>query len=216
MSPIRLDSLRLVLADDHAVVRMGFRLLLEGAGAEVVAEASDGPAAVEAYELHQPDAMIMDVSMPGGGGLDALQRLMSRQPDARVLMLSAHEDSQIPLRALKAGASGYLSKSAHPDELLRAVNTIGAGRRYVDPKLAADLALAQLNGDSDPMAQLTEKEFSVFMQLAQGKSVNDIARSIHVAASTVGTHLYHIKQKLSASNAAELTLIAIRAGLIEA
>jgi len=216
MSTPRLDSLRLVLADDHAVVRMGFRLLLEGAGATIVAEAADGPAAVDAYEFHRPDAMVMDVSMPGGGGLDALQRLILREPEARVLMLSAHEDAQIPLRALKAGACGYLSKSAHPEELLRAVQTISQGRRYVDPQLAAELALAQVNGSTDPLSQLTDKEFSIFLQLAQGKSVNDIARNIHVATSTVGTHLYHIKQKLSASNAAELTLIAVRSGLIDA
>jgi two-component system invasion response regulator UvrY len=216
MSAQGLDTTRLVLADDHAVVRMGFRLLLEGAGATVVAEASDGPAAVEAYEFHEPDAMLMDVSMPGGGGLDALARLIARRPEARVLMLSAHEDAQIPVRALKAGACGYLSKSAHPDELLRAVQTVARGRRYVDPALAAELALAQLNGTTDPMSLLTDKEFAVFIQLAHGKSVAEIARDIHVASSTVGTHLYHIKQKLAVSNAAELTLIAMRAGLIEA
>ncbi len=215
MSSISLASTRFVLADDHAVVRMGFRLLLEGAGATVVAEADNGQAAVEAYETHQPDALIMDVSMPGGSGLDALERLMAHQPDAHVLMLSAHEDAQIPVRALKAGATGYLSKSSHPDELLRAAQAVSRGRRYVDPALAADMALAQLNGAADPLSKLTDKEFSVFIQLAHGKSVNEVAEATHVSPSTVGTHLYHIKQKLSANNAAELTLIAVRCGLIE-
>ncbi|QID17484.1 response regulator transcription factor [Nitrogeniibacter mangrovi] len=216
MSGNSLANTRFVLADDHSVVRMGFRLLLEGAGATVLAEADRGQAAIEAYETHLPDALIMDVSMPGGGGLDALERLMGRHPEARVLMLSAHEDAQIPVRALKAGATGYLSKSAHPDELLRAARAVSQGRRYVDPKLAADLALAQLDGGTDPLSKLTEKEFAVFLQLAQGKSVNEVAEATHVSPSTVGTHLYHIKQKLSANNASELTLIAVRCGLIEA
>lgn len=215
MSSISLADTRFVLADDHAVVRMGFRLLLEGAGATVVAEADNGQAAFAAYDEHAPDALIMDVSMPGGSGLEGLERLMSHHPNARVLMLSAHEDSQIPVRALKAGATGYLSKSAHPEEFLRAAQSVSRGKKYVDPKLAANLALAQLNGDADPLSKLTDKEFTVFLQLAQGKSVNEVAEAIHVAPSTVGTHLYHIKQKLSASNAAELTLIAVRCGLIE-
>lgn len=133
MSSISLADTRFVLADDHAVVRMGFRLLLEGAGATVVAEADNGQAAFAAYDEHAPDALIMDVSMPGGSGLEGLERLMSHHPNARVLMLSAHEDSQIPVRALKAGATGYLSKSAHPDEFLRAAQSVSRGKKYVDP-----------------------------------------------------------------------------------
>ena len=209
-----LENLRLVLADDHALVRMGFRMLLEGAGAQIVAEADSGEAALTEFARHQPDAMLMDVSMPGIGGLAALERLLAHHPDARVLMLSAHDDAQIPLRALRAGATGYLSKRAQPQELVRAVARIAGGQRYIDPELAPQLALAQVGAGTDPAAALTDKEFAVFLELAQGRSVNQVASTHHLSASTIGTHLYHIKQKLNASNAAELALIAVRSGLI--
>ena len=184
-----LEGIRVLLADDHATVRMGFRLLLEGAGATVLAELDSGEAAVSAYTQHLPDVLMMDVSMPGIGGLGALERVLAHHPGARVLILSAHDDAQIPARALRAGATGYLSKRAHPQELLRAMASVARGQRYIDPEIAPALALAQFSGSQDPIAALT--------------------------ASTVGTHLYHIKQKLNVSNAAELALIAIRSGLIE-
>lgn len=212
---VMLDNLRILLADDHAVVRMGFRLLLEGAGAQVLDEADSGEVAVSKYLDLRPDALVMDVSMPGIGGITALERLRAHVPEARVLMLSAHEDAQIPSRALKAGATGYLSKRADPQEFIRAVGLVARGKRYLDPELAPQLALAQLGGTSDPVDALTEKEFAVFIQLAQGRSVAEVATSHKLSPSTVGTHLYHIKQKLNANNAAELTLIAVRSGLIE-
>lgn len=215
MKPPSLHALRILLADDHAVVRMGFRLLLEGAGAEVVGEADCGKAAVQAFGPLQPDLLLMDVSMPGIGGLGALERVLAHHPGARVLMLSAHDDAQIPARALRAGAGGYLSKRAHPDELLHAVATVARGQRYIDPAIAPALALAQFAGGGDPVAALTEKEFAVFLQLAQGRSVAEIAESHSLSPSTVGTHLYHIKQKLEVSNAAEIALVAVRCGLIE-
>lgn len=211
-----MPHLRILLADDHAVVRMGFRLLIEGAGAIVVGEADSGEAALAAYAEHQPDALVMDVSMPGIGGLGALERLRAHHPQARVLMLSAHDDTQIPARALQAGATGYLSKRAHPDELLRAIAEVAHGRRYLDPELAPRLALARLGASEHPADALTSKEFNVFLQLARGRSVAEVADALKLSASTVGTHLYHIKQKLDAGNAAELALIAVRAGLVEA
>lgn len=206
---------RVLLADDHAVVRMGFRLLLEGAGWEVVGEADSGEAALAAHAELQPDVLMMDVSMPGIGGLAALERLRARTPDARVLMLSAHDDAHLPARALRAGARGYLSKRALPQELLRALAAVARGERYIGAEIAQQLALAQLRGSADPLATLTEREFEVFLQLARGDSVAEIARRHCLSRSTVGTHLYHIKQKLGADNAAELALLAVRSGLIE-
>lgn len=211
----RLDHARIVLCDDHSVVRMGFRLLLEGVGATIVAEADHGEAALKAYATHRPDLLVMDISMPGMDGLATLARLLNHHPDARVLMLSAHNDTQLPSRALRNGALGYICKRAAPDEFLRAAATVAKGKRYLDPELAPQLALAQLNDASDPAACLTDKEFEVFLQLARGRSVNEVAEQCHLSPSTVGTHLYHIKQKLGAQNAAELALIAVRSGVIE-
>ncbi len=209
-----LNNLTVLLADDHAIVRMGFRLLLEGAGAARVQEADSGESALAMYEQAPPDVLVMDISMPGMGGLAALARLLARHPGARVLMLSAHHETIVPMRALKAGALGYLSKRCQPDELVRAVRQVGQGRRYLDPELAQAVALANLSGDADPASALTEKEMLVFLQLAQGRSVNAVAQDFHLSPSTVGTHLYHIKQKLNISNASEMTMVALRSGLL--
>lgn len=210
-----LKGRRILLADDHAVVRLGFRLLLEGVGAEVVAEADRGEAAIRLYAEHDPDVLVMDVSMPGIGGLAALERLLGVAPKARVLMLSAHEDAIVPVRAMRLGARGYLCKRASPDEFLRAVGEVARDRRYLDPALAQVVALAQLSGSASPVETLTAKELAVFMKLAIGRSVGEVAEDFCLSASTVGTHLYHIKQKLQVNNAAELTLVALRNGLIE-
>ena len=210
-----LKGRRILLADDHAVVRLGFRLLLEGVGAEVVAEADRGEAAIRLYAEHDPDVLVMDVSMPGIGGLAALERLLGVAPKARVLMLSAHEDAIVPVRAMRLGARGYLCKRASPDEFLRAVGEVARDRRYLDPTLAQVVALAQLSGSASPVETLTAKELAVFMKLAVGRSVNEVAEDFCLSASTVGTHLFHIKQTLQVNNAAELTLVALRNGLIE-
>ncbi|MBK6355608.1 MAG: response regulator [Betaproteobacteria bacterium] len=211
-----LQGKRILLADDHAMVRLGFRCLLEGAGATVVGEAENGENAVRLYAELNPDVVVMDVSMPGIGGLAALERLLAWDAKARVLMLSAHNDDIVPVRALRLGARGYLCKRAAPEEFLRAVGQVASDRRYLDPELAQAVALAQLSGSSSPVDTLTEKELAVFMKLAEGRSVNDVAEDFCLSPSTVGTHLYHIKQKLNVQNAAELTLVAVRNGLIEA
>ncbi|WP_306603753.1 response regulator [Azonexus sp.] len=211
-----LHGVRVLLADDHAVVRLGFRLLLEGAGACVIGEAESGENAIRLYAETIPDLLIMDVSMPGIGGLAALERLLVWEAKARVLMLSAHHDDIVPVRALRLGAAGYLCKRAAPEEFLRAVGQVANGRRYLDPELAQTVALAQLSGSANPVDTLTEKELAVFLKLAEGRSVNDVAADFCLSPSTIGTHLYHIKQKLNVQNAAELTLVAVRNGLIEA
>lgn len=211
-----LQGKRILLADDHAMVRLGFRCLLEGAGATVVGEAENGESAVRLYAETNPDIVVMDVSMPGIGGLAALERLLVWDAKAKVLMLSAHNDDIVPVRALRLGARGYLCKRAAPEEFLRAVGQVASDRRYLDPELAQSVALAQLSGSANPVDTLTEKELAVFMKLAEGRSVNDVAEDFCLSPSTVGTHLYHIKQKLNVQNAAELTLVAVRNGLIEA
>jgi two-component system, NarL family, invasion response regulator UvrY len=206
---------RVMLVDDHAIVRMGFRMLLAGAGIEVVAEAGDGEQACQQYGAVQPDVVVMDLSMPGMGGLEAVRRLLAQDPKARVLALSAHEDTAHPRRVLRAGALGYLAKRGAPDELIAAVKAVAAGDRYVDAQTAQALALAQIDGSGSPVDVLSEREFSVFIQLARGMTVAQIADNLKLSPSTVGTHLYHVKQKLNAANQSELTLVALRWGLIE-
>ena len=130
-----LQGKRILLADDHAMVRLGFRMLLDGAGATVVGEAANGESAVRMYAETNPDVVVMDVSMPGIGGLAALERLLLWEPKARVLMLSAHNDDIVPVRAMRLGARGYLCKRAEPDEFLLAVGQVAQDRRYLDPEI---------------------------------------------------------------------------------
>jgi len=207
---------RVMLVDDHAVVRMGFRMLLADAQIDVVAEAEDGEQALRTYPTAQPDVVVMDLTMPGMGGLEAVRRLLAHDPKARILVLSAHEDLAHPRRALKAGALGYLAKRSAPDALIAAVRTVAGGQHYVDAQTAQALAVAQLEGRAGPADVLSEREFSVFLQLARGQSVAQIAESLSLSPSTVGTHLYHVKQKLGVSNQSELTLVALQWGLLGA
>jgi two-component system, NarL family, invasion response regulator UvrY len=210
--------IRVMLVDDHAVVRTGFRLLLQAqTEVSVVAEAESGEVACQRYLELTPDVVVMDLAMPGMGGLEALRRIRSHHPQARVLALSAHDDPMHARRALREGALGFLSKRSAPEALIEAVTTVGAGRRYIDVALAQKLALADLDGGSrSPIEKLSEREFEVFVRLARGETVQRIAEDLRLSASTVGTHLYNIKQKLGVVNQSELTLLAIRHGLIEA
>ncbi len=210
-----MNALRALLVDDHAIVRMGFRMLLEGAGVEVVGEAGDGEQACQHYPRLKPDVVLMDLSMPGRGGLEAVRRIVAQDPKARVLALSAHEDTAHPSRVLRAGALGYLAKRGAPDDLIAAVKAVARGERYVDAQTAQALALARVGGESNPLEALSEREFAVFLQLARGASVARIAEHLKLSPSTVGTHLYHVKQKLGASNQSEITLVALQWGLIQ-
>jgi two-component system, NarL family, invasion response regulator UvrY len=208
--------IRVLLADDHAVVRTGFRLLLQShPDVSVVAEADSGEAACQLYAELSPDVVVLDIAMPGMGGLEALRRIRARNNQARILTLSAHDDPMHARRSLQEGALGFLSKRSAPEALLDAINCVAAGRRYLDAALAQKLALAEFDGKS-PVERLSEREFEVFVRLARGATVQRIAQDLKLSASTVGTHLYNIKQKLAVDNQSELTLIAIRHGLIEA
>ena len=210
--------IRVLLVDDHAVVRTGFRLLLEAhPGTTVVGEADSGESAYKRFLELAPDVVVMDLSMPGMGGLEALRRIRAHHPQARVLTLSALDDPQHAQRALREGARGFLSKRSAPETLLEAITTVAAGERYLDAELARKLALTEAEGGGQSLLErLSEREFEVFVRLARGHTVQRIAEDLKLSASTIGTHLYNIKHKLEVANQSELTLIAIRQGLIEA
>ena len=208
--------IRVMLVDDHALVRVGFRMLLADQQVEVVAEADSGEEACRECARVRPDVVVMDLSMPGMGGIEAVRRLLAQDPRLRVLALSAHEDTAHARRVLDAGALGYLTKRSAPEALIDAVQTVARGERYLDAHTAQALAMAQVGGEAAPAEVLSEREFSVFLQLARGLSVAQIADNLNLSPSTVGTHLYHVKQKLHAGNQSELTLVALRWGLIQA
>ena len=148
-------------------------------------------------------------------GVEATRRIVARDNMARVLGLSSHEDPSYVRYMLKAGALGYLSKRSAPDELMHAIRQVAEGRMYIDSQLSQRMALEEFNGEKSPIEVLSEREFGVFIQLAKGSSVNQIAEMLNISPRTVGTHLYNVKQKLGVANQAELALIAVRHGLIE-
>jgi two-component system invasion response regulator UvrY len=206
-----------MLVDDHAVVRMGFKMLLESdTDIKVIAEAESGELSIQRYVEHKPDVVVMDITMPGIGGLEAIERILAKDNSAKILVLSAHEDSVHPKRVLNAGAMGYLTKRSAAEELIKAIRTVASGKKYLEASVAQQMAIQQLSGDQNPVDVLSPREFEVFMALAKGKTTNEIAETLFLSPRTVGTHLYNIKQKLNANNSAEIALIAMRSGLLDA
>jgi two-component system invasion response regulator UvrY len=211
-----MSQINVMLVDDHAVVRMGFKMLLESdTDIKVVAEAESGEQAITRYMEHKPNVVVMDITMPGIGGLEAIERILAKDSNARILVLSAHEDSVHPKRVLNAGAMGYLTKRSAAEELIKAIRTVATGKKYLEASVAQQMAIQQLSGDQNPVDVLSAREFEVFMALAKGKTTNEIAETLFLSPRTVGTHLYNIKQKLNANNSAEIALIAMRSGLID-
>lgn len=211
-----MSVINVMLVDDHAVVRMGFKLLLESASdIKVVAEAESGEQAIRAYIEQQPDVIVMDITMPGIGGMEAIERIMARDPQAKILVLSAHEDSVHPKRVLSAGALGYLTKRSAAEELIKAIRTVAGRKMYLEASIAQQMAIQQLSGEKNPVDVLSAREFEVFIALAKGNTTNEIAETLNLSPRTVGTHLYNIKQKLNASTSADLALMAMRCGLID-
>lgn len=211
-----MSQINVMLVDDHAVVRMGFKMLLETASdIKVVAEAENGEQGVKGYMEHKPDVVLMDITMPGIGGLEAIERIMAKDNRAKILVLSAHEDSVHPKRVLNAGAMGYLTKRSAAEELIKAIRIVASGKKYLEASIAQQMAIQQISGETNPVDVLSEREFEVFMSLAKGRTTNEIADTLCLSPRTVGTHLYNIKQKLNANNSAEIALIAMRSGLID-
>jgi len=212
-----MSQINVMLVDDHAVVRMGFKMLLESdADIKVTAEAESGEQAIQRYVEFKPNVVVMDITMPGIGGLEAIERILAKDGAAKILVLSAHEDSVHPKRVLNAGAMGYLTKRSAAEELIKAIRTVAAGKKYLEASVAQQMAIQQLSGDQNPVDVLSPREFEVFMALAKGKTTNEIAETLFLSPRTVGTHLYNIKQKLNANNSAEIALIAMRSGLLDA
>jgi len=211
-----MSNLNVLLVDDHSVVRMGFKMLIDSEkDMQVIAEAETGEEGIKKFQEIKPDVIVMDITMPGIGGLEAIERIIAKDKYAKILVLSAHEDSVHPKRVLSAGAIGYLTKRSAAEELINAIRTVGSGKKYIESSVAQQLAITQLSGENDPTEVLSDREFEVFISLAKGKSTNEIADTMCLSPRTVGTHLYNIKQKLNANNSAEIALIAIRCGLLE-
>jgi DNA-binding NarL/FixJ family response regulator len=204
-------AIRIMLVDDHAVVRAGFRRLLEQQpGFHVVAEAADAERAYAQFIEHEPDVIVMDLSMPGVSGLDSIRRIVGRQPGARVLVFSMHEDAAMAERAIQLGARGYVTKSSPPEVLTAAVAEVAAGRLALSPDVAKSIALLKLSGEQSLLSRLSPREFEIFRLLAAGRGAAEIARLLNLSAKTVANYHTLIRQKLHVASDVELVLLAQR------
>ncbi|GAB4292669.1 MAG: response regulator transcription factor [Thiohalomonadaceae bacterium] len=205
------NPIRVLLVDDHPVVRAGFHRLLEVNEGMVVAEAGSGEEAIQLYTATTPDVVVLDLSMPGIGGLETVRRILARDGEARILVLSIHDNEAMLSRALQAGVLGYLSKQSAPVILLEAVHAVAEGRMYIDP----DLVGRALGGGRDGLLdRLTPREFEVFRLLAEGHSVNEIANLLSISPKTAGVHHTRIMHKLEVTTSVQLVRLALRHGVI--
>jgi DNA-binding NarL/FixJ family response regulator len=205
--------IRILLVDDHAVVRAGFRRFLErNELVRVIAEAEDADQGYAMFRLHQPDVCIIDLSMPGVGGLELIRRITAQKPQARVLVFSMHEEAAFAERAMQAGACGYVTKQSAPEVLVEAVGAVHAGRRFLSPGIARQIAVGR--GEFHPVKALSAKEFEVFRLIAEGQSVAKVANSLNLSQKTVANHQTQVKEKLGAATSTALVHIAFRHGVI--
>jgi DNA-binding NarL/FixJ family response regulator len=208
--------IRIFIADDHPIVRQGLRRIVEAdAGLVIAGEAGDAEALLGALERTATDLVLLDVAMPGGLFLETLQRLRAKHPTVRVLVLSVHPEDQWAVRALRAGASGYLTKDHSPEQLLEAIRRVYRGGKYVSPTLAERMA-QQLDagGQRAPHELLSDREFEVMRRLGSGLTVSQIASELAISAKTVSTYRTRILEKMAVGTNAELVRYAARYGLI--
>ena len=209
------SPVRVVLVDDHAVVREGYRRLLERTeDISVIAEVASGE---EAYRIVcdlQPDVTVMDINLPGMGGIEVVRRLIARLPEVKILMFSMHEATVFSSRALQAGARGYVTKSAAPEVLVEAVRLVAQGKLYISHEMAQELAVQMLPGRENPIDALSAREFEVFRLLVAGHSLLEISKILCLSYKTVANYQSNIKHKLDVSNTAQVVRIALNHGLI--
>ena len=209
------NKLRVVLVDDHAVVREGYRRLLERTSdIQVVAEAANGEDAYRLICEQQPDVAVLDISLPGLGGIEVTRRVISRLPDQKILMFSMHEDTVFSSRALQAGARGYVTKSAAPEVLIEAVRLVAAGKLYISQEMAQELAIQMIPGREKPIDALSAREFEVFRLLVAGHTLQEISEIMHLSYKTVANYQSSIRQKLDVTNTAQVVRVALNHGLV--
>ena len=205
------------IVDDHAIVRSGLRQFLsDHVDVRVVGEAANGREAIDLVRNTEVDVLIMDLSMPGQSGLDALAMLRAKSPDTGILILSGYPEEHYAMNLIRQGASGYLNKECEPSEILEAIRTIALGRRYITP-VVAELLAQQLSRKDDVPAheQLSEREFQVFLKLAKGATAGEIAETLSLSVKTVSTYRTRLMEKMALSSNSDLTYYALKNGLID-
>lgn len=207
--------IRVLLVDDHAVVRQGYRRLVEmHPGIEVVAEAQDAASAYQAFKTSQPDVTVVDISMPGRGGIDLVRQIRQRDPGARILIFTMHANATYAQQAFRAGAKGYVTKSSPPDVLVSAIRSVFVGRLALCAEISGAIATSNLSGDVSAVDELTPREFEVLRMILDAKSTDEIASAFNLSPKTVANYHYEIKLKLGVRSDIELVYLCMRQGLV--
>lgn len=208
-------AIRVMLVDDHAIVREGYRRLLDKeSGIEVIAETGDGIDAYRLYKEAAPDVVIMDISMPGRGGIDVIRQIRQRDPQARILVFSMHANSSYALQAFRAGAKGYMTKSSAPELLAGAVRSVAKNKTAMCPEIAAALAATRLEEEASALDRLSPREFEVLRMLLDAKSTEEVANALNLTPKTVANYHYSVKTKLGVSSDIDLVYYCMRYGVV--
>jgi len=211
------NAVRVLIVDDHAVVREGYRTLLEKhAGLAVVGEADNAAAAYQRYKELGPDVVIMDISMPGRGGIDAIEHIRRLDPHARILVFTMHGGAPYALQAFRAGAKGYVTKSSPPEFLVSAVRSVAEGKVAICPEMSEVLALDRVQDEKSGLADLSPREFEILRMILDAKSTDEIASALNVSRKTAANYHYSIKSKLGVASDVELIHVGLRHGLVTA
>lgn len=210
-----IPTIKVMLVDDHAVVRAGLRRLIENqSNIEVVAEAVDGDQAYHLYSAAPVDVVVMDLSMPGMGGLESARRILGRYSMAKIIIFSMHDNATFASQVLKSGVKGYVTKTGSDSDLLKAIQEVANDRNYLSSEVAQKIALESMSGDENPLKMLSAREFEVFRLLTEGVSAEEVGERLKISHKTVANYHTMIKQKLGVTNPIEMVRLAIRHGVI--
>ena len=206
-----------LLIDDHELVRVGIRRLLEDSGEiEIVGESESGEDGIKLAQELNPNIILMDVNMPGIGGVEACRRILARNPDQRLIVLTAHNEQTFPKRMLEIGAKGYLTKECGMDEMFLAIKTVLKGNAYIATSIAQQLALSLLPGNNpNPVDSLSRREFQVMLMISHGLSNSEISQKLCLSPKTVSTYRLRVLEKLGAQNEVDLIKVAVEQGMVE-
>ena len=208
--------INILVVDDHELVRTGIsKILNEVKGFTVINECATGEDAIKFCRHTEPDVILMDVDMPGMGGLEAIKKILRFTPDAKVIVLTVHSEEPFPTKVMQIGAAGYLTKGTAPNEMINAVRSVNSGQRYLPAKIAQQMALNHFKSAEDnPFNSLSDRELQIMLMITRGEKVPDISEHLHLSTKTINSYRYRMFEKLAVSNDVELTHLAIRYGMI--
>lgn len=206
----------ILLVDDHELVRSGVnKLLNEIKGFNVIHECETGEDAIKYCRITEPDVILMDMDMPGMGGLEATKKILRIAPDIKIIILTAHTENPFPSKVMQIGAAGFLTKGAGPNEMINAIRAVHSGQRYLPAEIAQKMALSQFkSADDNPFSDLSDRELQIMLMITRGEKVPDISEKLHLSTKTINSYRYRMFDKLDVGNDVELTHLAIRHGMI--